>query len=372
MAITYRFNRREEDPNEETTPERNERLYGARIPNVKDKRAIDESNERRRIYEEAVAGGASKQEAERAVRGSGVGEIAPNIERQKYEQYLREQDPTSGAYLVKMREQNKLREKLAADIDKSVSFGEKSALRTAAGYERALTRARAAGFSQEELDDRINKAAAVQAKQQEREYSEDELAALRGEPTAAEAARMGGVAAATPPITPAVGIPPMLRRPEEKSLPAPKPPESKEGLTIEAVRPRNVASDALKTFGVLAAERTGLLNTYDLIRSPFDALSAYQRAAEGEAAAKTAQLRKEQADRLFEAELAKEGENSLARLRPNWVPRLIDRPIKMGGETVVTLKERESQGDVARRLSPEEREERRRYMLGLRNSIKVK
>ena len=312
--------------------------FRTNIPNVKDVRAREEELTARDIYQTALAKGASEEEAARKMVGSGIGQVAPNIERQKYEQYRREQDPTSGAYLVKMREQNKLREKLAADIDISVGKGDQSALLTTAGFERALNRARAAGLSEDELRARIDRATTAQAKpkgRQERVYSEGELAALRGEPTEAEAARMGRTAAATTPTTPAVGISPTLRKPEESTSRKPKTPES---VSVEAVQPRNVASDALKTFGVLAAERTGLLNAYDLARSPSAALSAYQRAAESEAALQTSQRRKEQIDRLLREE------------RPEY----------------------DLTSEQVRELSPEERQARARYLASLRRRVTVK
>jgi hypothetical protein len=303
--------------------------FRTNIPNVKDVRAREEELTARDIYQTALAKGASEEEAARKMVGSGIGQVAPNIERQKYEQYRREQDPTSGAYLVKMREQNKLREKLAADIDKSIGFGENSALRTAAGYERALNRARAAGLSEDELKARIGRAEKSQepAAKETKEGTQTPIEMV-GPPTT-----LRNQETATQTSVEMVGPPKPTTTSNKRGQ-----TRKEEEVVIEAVQPRNVASDALKTFGVLAAERTGLLNAYDLARSPSAALSAYQRAAESEAALQTSQRRKEQIDRLLREE------------RPQY----------------------DLTSEQVRALSPEERQARARYLASLRGRVTVK
>lgn len=331
MARSYRFKSDAELEEERSERElaRNRRIatYGTNIPNVADVRAREQMDREARLEESAVASGRPAEEAKEYARALASGS---RLEASKFEQQQRDKARqadyertgfrTEGDRAT-YRTQEALRKLLnkpsaavqfAANIDKSVALGDKSALNTEAGLKRAYEQGTRAGFSRQDIDQMIGRATARQkdmAAQKPREYTDAEISALQGVPTAEQQAR--DVAAAEKEYSAkktAAGGAELYGPPSSAAV---KKPTTSVGepVTVEAVKPETVAGRAIKRAAASAlAYGNAFGPTRALINAgiaPMEAARAYgaeQRALESEAAAETAARRNEQIQRLLREE----------------------------------------------------------------------
>lgn len=164
--------RRDEDPALLTKKEK----FGSNAPSATDVKKYEGEETKKRIYDTAIAGGASEAEASAAVKGSGIGSVTPRLDKMAYDEEQRQQRlATEGAGAPPKRDlrveqlirsfkgQAPLAEtplQFAAQVETSKGYGEKSALLTPAGKARATESAIAAGLSPTEAQAQINAATA--------------------------------------------------------------------------------------------------------------------------------------------------------------------------------------------------------------------
>jgi hypothetical protein len=134
------------------------------IPNVTEKRAAEAQQKKQEIYQQAIASGASEQDAVKAAEGSGYGSTTPRLDKMAFDEEQRQErlaEETAGAPPVKkdLRVAQLIRkfkgqaplaetpEQFAAQINTSAGYGEKSAMFTPAGVARAVESGVASGLS---------------------------------------------------------------------------------------------------------------------------------------------------------------------------------------------------------------------------------
>lgn len=153
--------------------EYNRQVFNTAIPNVADKRKLQEGQRKQETYQAAIDSGASEEEALAAVKGSGEGSITPKLDRTAYDAARRQerlsaeaaaappvkQDLRVAQLIRKFKGQAPLAEtpdQFTAQLETSKGYGEQSALLTPAGRSRATESAIAAGLSPTEAQAQID------------------------------------------------------------------------------------------------------------------------------------------------------------------------------------------------------------------------